>query len=1626
MKINKELIMKMLSTSLVSLIITPLLLLGCGGESQTNSTLAPMQVAEPSLILPNYNLRQDNQSLLARTVLSNSANAAGTFAHPLTNETFNGNLIASIDVTDPDGIQAVALSFNQQPTLKYLCNTSESCGGTSFHQTISSINPKTYGLLRGPITLGLWVLDNQHNQMQVASVTVNWQYRKITGLSISRSTDGTDITANWQKDSALLKYNLYLAAQPNVNKDNYSSLAQGQAILAQDTGPQSFSNLTPSDSYFISITGVDGSGESAFSTEIRMDAPIGSPNTAPVATNDHILAHEDELVTGNLLDNDLDPDGNPLFINTIPVRLPYFGEVTLQQDGSFSYLAPSNFNGEDSFDYEIQDGQGGFAQATVTITIHSTNDAPVAVDDNYVVAVNQMLTVVAPGVLSNDSDLDGDSLSIATEPITNTSHGVLTLVADGGFSYLPSEDYLGLDSFQYQLIDGNGGTAIGTVIINIGGINNPPVANNDSYSTPQNTSLVVDGDNLPSVLANDTDPDGDPLQLHASLISNVSHGSLSISLDGLFTYIPDNNFVGIDSFVYAIEDGRGGNAQATVSIDVTAGNVAPVAVDDAVTLDEDSSVLINVLANDTDADGDPLEIINWQASHGSVSLTDNLLLYQPNANFHGSDIIDYTIYDGNGHTATAQVNVTVTSVNDAPVAQDDSASTSVGNSISINVLVNDSDVDGDSLSVTSASTDMGTVSINSDHSLFFTDGGSTGTATIDYSITDGQGGTASAMVIVTISGSGNSTPIANNDSFTVTAGTTTNFDVLANDSDADNDSLSVTSASGGSGTINILSDNTIDYTPSISSGSDSFSYSISDGQGGSASASVTIIVNAANTNPIANDDSFSVTTGTTTNFDVLANDSDADNDSLSVTSASGGTGTISILSDNTIDYTPSISSGSDSFSYSISDGRGGSASASVTIIVNAANIAPSALPDSYSLRPNTSISVTGTPYPLPVANDTDADEDPFSFNGVMATVEHGSLTDSSDSSFSYIPNTGFAGVDSFLYEIVDPSAAPSRAIVTLSVSELSWSTTHGLPNLPLTNYHGVSYNGTTYFTVADKNILSSADATIWRRQFNDTNSSINAVASGISPLSANTTTNVAVGGANQVWVMQSNGSSGVWAKRSISTTRSLHQVVFNQGEFMATGFGEVLYSLDGIAWTRSATVNAINFYGIVSALNQVVIVGDSGTIETSSTGFNWQVQSSGVSTKLNDVISNNADQVVVLGIASPTELFVAVGDVGTILTSPDGTTWTSRASNTSENLNAITFGNNQYMVVGDNSTVLTSPDGITWTQQTGVDAPSMRDVIFDGTQFMLVGDSATILCTFDGINYFQIAAGDHTNFTSVATNGVLVVRAGNPSNFFWTIDGLNWIQIASAQPFAVNHLDNFNGIFIAVGDKGLVVTSIDGLNWIQQTTPTTSNINDVHFYSGIDPQTGQSFALYAAVGDNGLFMTSNDAMNWTIEQLDTGTLTDNLYGVTHDDDYFVAVGQNGRILVRNNTSTPGGTTWMDFFSNPSFGQLNDVVWDGTTNIIVGAGGTVVTGTAMGGVFTKQSTSFTDNLNSVAFNKGNYIAVGDQGAAFSSSDGKNWLPAISGSSDNLRFVVIDNSIIYAIGDNGAVMVGFDNY
>ena len=401
-------------------------------------------------------------------------------------------------------------------------------------------------------------------------------------------------------------------------------------------------------------------------------------NDAPSAADDAFATSENQLLVGNLFaDNgsgvDTDPNADPIRVSAIDgvpvdgdaeIALASGATVTVHADGSFAYAAGPGYDGlgegtavADGFAYTVADPRGETDEATVEVVVGGANDAPIAADDEEGTDEDNSVVV---DVLANDSDPEEQDLTIESVD-TSGIEGSVVVNPDQTLSYIPPAAFDALtqgdeveEEFTYTVSDGWGGTAVGQVTVYVEGVNDAPDAGDDAAATDEDTPVSID------VLANDSDIDGHD-ELSVDLESAPAHGIAVVTGPGTFEYTPSPDFNGVDSFTYEVDDNTGSRSVATVTVTVGAVNDAPVASDDVAEADSGAMIIILVLANDTDVDGDALEVAVIDGpDHGTaVVLSNGALTYTSSTGFSGIDEITYQVTDAGDVIDTATVFITV-------------------------------------------------------------------------------------------------------------------------------------------------------------------------------------------------------------------------------------------------------------------------------------------------------------------------------------------------------------------------------------------------------------------------------------------------------------------------------------------------------------------------------------------------------------------------------------------------------------------------------------------------------------------------------------------------------------------------------------------------------------------------------------------------------------------------------------------------------------------------------------------------------------------------------------------------------------------------------------------------------
>ncbi|MFN8283154.1 MAG: Ig-like domain-containing protein [Chitinophagales bacterium] len=821
-------------------------------------------------------------------------------------------------------------------------------------------------------------------------------------------------------------------------------------------------------------------------------------NDLPIAEADDATVPEDGSVTVAVLTNDTFGGDGPSTGTITVTQQPSNGTATVDDGGTpndptddqIIYTPNADYNGSDQIIYEICDSNGDCDTAIVRVTVTPVNDLPLAEADDATVPEDGSVTV---SVLTNDT-FGGDGPSTGTVTIvTGPTNGTAT-VDDGGtpndptddqIIYTPNPDFNGSDNIIYEICDSNGDCDTAIVRVTVTPVNDLPLAEADEATVPEDGSVTV------PVLTNDTFGGDGPSTGTITIVTGPTNGTSSVDdggtpndpTDDQIIYTPNPDFNGSDNIIYEICDSNGDCDTAIVRVTVTPVNDLPIAEADDTTVPEDGSVTVSVLTNDTFGGDGPSTgtiTVTQQPSNGTATVddggtpndpTDDQIIYTPNADYNGSDQIIYEICDSNGDCDTAIVRVTVTPVNDLPIAEADEATVPEDGSVTVPVLTNDTfGGDGPStgtITITQQPTngtatvdDGGTPNDPTDDQIIYTPNADyNGADQIIYEICDSNGDCDTAIVRVTVTPV-NDLPIAEADDATVPEDGSVTVAVLTNDTfGGDGPSTGTitivtgptngTSSVDDGGTPNDPTDDQIIYTPNPDfNGSDNIIYEICDSNGDCDTAIVRVTVTPVNDLPLAEADDTTVPEDGSVTVPVLTNDTfGGDGPSTGtitiVTGPTNGTssvddgGTPNDPTDDQIIYTPNADyNGADNIIYEICDSNGDCDTAIVRVTVTPVNDLPTA-------NANTGSTPEDAPVTIPVLNnDTFGGDGPSTgtitvtqqpSNGTATVDDGGTPTDPTDDQVVYTPNTGYNGLDSLIYEICDANGDCDTALVVINV-----------------------------------------------------------------------------------------------------------------------------------------------------------------------------------------------------------------------------------------------------------------------------------------------------------------------------------------------------------------------------------------------------------------------------------------------------------------------------------------------------------------------------------------------------------------------------------------------------------------
>jgi ELWxxDGT repeat protein len=635
------------------------------------------------------------------------------------------------------------------------------------------------------------------------------------------------------------------AGAPATTLDQYTLRNDGnQTFIDFDADGNGIADLTLTlDGVY---TGALSLTRQAIGNSIYEVLSIGPANAAPTGSASAALADGTEdtpylISAAALLEGFSDADGDTLSVVNLAASS---GSLADTGDGTWTFTPDADFNGTVSLTYDVVDGNGGSVSAQQSFDLAAFNDAPTgsATADLVDGSEDTPYTLYLADLIAGFGDVDGDTLSVANLMV---STGSFVDNGDGTWTVTLALDAHGPVTVQYDVVDGNGGTLAAEQSFTIAPLNDNPVSADSSAQTDEDTPLMA---TLPAA----TDVDGDALTY--TLTGGAEHGTVVLQPDGSYTYTPNENFHGADSFRYQVADGFGGANQYTVQLTVNPVNDAPTGTPTA-TLGagaEDTPYLISaavLLQGFGDVDGDALAVADLAAGNGSlVDNGDGTWTFTPDADFNGSVSLSYDVVDGNGGSVAAQQSFEIVAVNDAPVAADANASTDEDQPL-VGVLPAASDADGDTVAYSLASAAQhGTVVVEADGSYSYTpDADFNGGDSFSYTVSDGNGGSNTYTVGITVDPV-NDAPTGS-PTATLAAGITgAAYLILATSllqgfADVDGDVLSVVNLTADHGSLVDNGDDTWTFTPDAGySGTVALSYEVSDGtESTSASQSFSIV-----------------------------------------------------------------------------------------------------------------------------------------------------------------------------------------------------------------------------------------------------------------------------------------------------------------------------------------------------------------------------------------------------------------------------------------------------------------------------------------------------------------------------------------------------------------------------------------------------------------------------------------------------------------------------------------------------------------------------------------------------------------------------------------------------------------
>ncbi|HHC6586580.1 TPA: tandem-95 repeat protein [Vibrio parahaemolyticus] len=968
-------------------------------------------------------------------------------------ENFNGDAEITYTVTDGQltdeaKVTVTVNPVNDAPTIKVDAVESITEDAVNTDTVVATLTVRDTDTPEDQLTVslennsnGYFVLvGNEVKLTQVGVDAVNNDELNLKDLTISASvSDGVNPTAN-DSDSLVVNrvndaptvenaiadqvlsedFATYTIDLNEVFKDTDSSLefsVSGNNSI-QISIVSGVATITPTADWngkeTITFTAKDPSGESVSQTVNFTVAPVVDIEA------DSTNVVEDTPTIINVLGNDTF-EGKDKVVSLDAENGPKNGTVIVNNDGTVTYTPNDNYVGKDTFTYIVTSG-GVSESTTVEVNVTPVNDAPVAKDD---IATTQEDTSVTIDVLPNDTDVDGDKLSIQSASVPE-AQGKVEIV-DGKLVFTPAENFNGDAEITYTVTDG-ALTDQATVKVTVNAVNDTPVVESniaDQALAEDFTPYTID---LNTAFSDVDNVDGE-LTFSVSGNSNIQVAIVN----GIATITPTADWNGSETLTFTATDPSGESISQRV--DFTVASVADIVADKA-TVVEDTPTIIGVLGNDTfEGDGKVVSLdANNGPANGTVSVNpDGSVTYTPNDNYHGTDSFTYIVTSG-GVSESTTVSVDVTPVNDAPVAKDDTAITDEDTPVTIDVLPNDTDVDGDKLSIESASVpkEQGTVEVVNGKLVFTPAENFNGDAEITYTVTDGQL-TDEAKVTVTVNPVNDAPTIKVDAVEGITENAVSTDTLVATlevaDTDTPEDQLAVSLENNSNGYF-VLVGNEVKLTQAgvdavnndeLNLKDLTISASVSDGVNPTANDSDSLIVNRVNDAPTVEnaiaDQELSEDFAT---YTIDLNDAFKDSDSALNFSVSGNSNIQVAIVNGIATITPTADwNGSETLTFTATDPSGESISQTVNFTV-----APVA-----DIVADKATVVEDTPTIIKVlGNDTFEGDDQVVSLDTNNGPANGTVSVNPDGSVTYTPNDNYHGTDSFTYIVTSGGVSESTTV----------------------------------------------------------------------------------------------------------------------------------------------------------------------------------------------------------------------------------------------------------------------------------------------------------------------------------------------------------------------------------------------------------------------------------------------------------------------------------------------------------------------------------------------------------------------------------------------------------------------